>query len=481
MAKKTYPTVEIKIQELSIKGNGRGKYNPPSGGEWTVEVPFALPGELVRARIYKKQKGLCFSFLEEVLIASPLRQQPRCVHFGVCGGCRWQQMSYAEQLQRKEALVRNCFEGLLNAEVKFSPIVPSVQEWEYRNKMEFSFSQNAKGERFLGLIMDSSRGRVMTITGCQLVRKWFMTVLEGVRSWWEDSGLQAYHPHTDSGALRVLTVREGMHTHDKLVMLTVSGNPQFALEKRHIDGYVQAVKNAAAAYQSDGGALSIFLRIQQTCKGQETTFYEMHLFGPDHYKEEMHVKSSAERSTDHLHFHISPSAFFQPNTFQAEKFYSLALQMAQADRHSVVYDLYCGTGTIGLSLARHVKQVIGIEVSPESSLDARSNAALNGISNYSVLCGDVRHVLRSVFEEKKAPAPDILVIDPPRVGLEAQALDLVLALNAKRIVYISCNPKTQAANVAQMASRGYYLTTIQPVDQFPHTMHIENIIVMERK
>lgn len=478
--KKSFPTIEVQILHLTAKGNGVGLYNAPSGNQWTVEVPFAIPGDLVRARIYKKRSGIHYSFLEEVIEPSKSRKKPRCIHFGVCGGCRWQQMSYADQLMWKESYIRTCFGEMLN-EVQLGSIIPSDKEWEYRNKMEFSFSQNAKGERFLGLMMDSSRGRVMTITDCQLVRQWFMTALEAVRKWWHDSGLQAFHPYKDSGSLRVLTVREGMRTQDKLVMLTVSGNPDYALEKTHITSFVQAVKEAIETNFPAEGKLSIFLRIQQACKGKETNFFEMHLYGPDHYSEKMHVQSAPEEDAERLTFHISPSAFFQPNSSQAEKFYSLAIQMAGANKNSVVYDLYCGTGTIGLSIARHVKEVVGIEVSPESALDARTNASLNGIKNYSVLCGDVRHVLKSVFDDKLVSPPDILIIDPPRAGLDARALLHVLAFQVPKIVYISCNPKTQAADAEKIIAAGYVLKAIQPVDQFPHTVHIENIIILERK
>lgn len=478
--KKPLPTVEIAIQRLSPKGNGIGIYQHPAGIEWTVEVPFAIPGDKVRTRIYKKRSALHQSFLEEVLIPAPNRRQPRCIHFASCGGCRWQQMPYVDQLQLKEAHVRHCFEEMLSEQVDFKPISPCAQEWEYRNKMEFSFSQNANDEPFLGLMMDSSRGKVINITECHLVHRWFVLAVGAVRTWWEKSGLKAYRPRRNEGSLRVLTVREGMRTNDKLVMLTVSGNPDYALNKEQIEGFVSALKDAIGSeYPKD--QLSIFLRIQQACKGKETTFYEMHLSGPDHIREILHVQSRPEAKAEDLTFHVSPSAFFQPNTFQAEKFYSFALQLAEASKKSIVYDLYCGTGTIGLSLAKHVKQVVGIEISPEAALDARSNAALNKIDNYTVLCGEVRHLLKRILVDKEIAPPDILLIDPPRVGLDPDTMEHVLAFNAPKIVYISCNPQTQALNVASMVAAGYILKSIQPVDQFPHTVHIENIVVLEKR
>lgn len=477
--KKTFPIIDLLIQDISAKGSGIGIYNHPAGVVWTVEVPFTIPGDFVRVKILKKRNGIHQSSLEEILTPSKQRQTPRCIHFGSCGGCRWQQLSYGDQLKWKEDHVRDCFKNILSSSVDFRTIVPCEKEWEYRNKMEFSFSQNLKGERFLGLMMGAGRGKVVDLTECHLVHRWFVEVLEAIRCWWGKSGLEAYYPNKDKGTLRTLTVRQGTHTADKMVMLTVSGNPDYALNKEQINGYVECIRRVVEqAYPGD--QLSIFLRIQQAIKGSPTSFFEMHLYGPDHLRETMHVKISAEKPAEKLSFHISPSAFFQPNTQQAELFYSLALQMAGINKDSVVYDLYCGTGTIGLSIAKHAKQVVGIEVSPEAVLDAKANAALNGIKNYTVLCGDMRHVLKSIFEEKIIPLPNVLIIDPPRVGLDSVAIEYVLAFNAPLIVYISCNPKTQAVNVEEILKAGYALKSIQPVDQFPHTVHIENIVVLEK-
>lgn len=478
--KKNFPTVEIAIQKLSSKGNGVGIYNHPAGIEWTVEVPFTIPGDVVRARIYKKRSGTHQSFLEEVITPAPERRAPRCAHFGSCGGCRWQQMPYADQLKRKEELVRRSFQDMLGENVDFRAISPCEQEWEYRNKMEFSFSQNAADEKFLGLMMDSSRGKVINITECHLVRRWFVVALGAVREWWINSTLLAYRPRRDAGTLRTLTVREGMRSNDKMVMLTVSGNPDFAMSKEQISGFAEAVKSAVER-EFPGDRLSIFLRIQQACKGKETSFYEMHLYGPDHLREVLHVQPSIQSPSEATTFHVSPSAFFQPNTYQAEKFYSFALQMTGATKESVVYDLFCGTGTIGLSIAKHVKEVVGIEMSPEAALDARTNATLNNISNYSVLCGDVRHLLKTILADSERPRPDILIIDPPRAGLDVETLESVLAFRAPKVVYISCNPQTQASNISAMVAAGYQLQAVQPVDQFPHTVHIENIAVLVLK
>lgn len=477
--KKATLSLETTIETLSAKGNGLGLYKHPCGKDWVVEVPFAIPGDRVLASVYKKKSGVCHGRLEALITPSPLRQIPRCSHFGICGGCRWQQMSYEHQLLTKANYVRACFGGLLTESVSLRSIVPCDDYWQYRNKMEFSFSQDGKGEKFLGLIMDSSRGKVMNNTECHLVRGWFAALLTVMRQWWDSSGLSAYYPPKDLGSLRVLTLREGMKTRDKLVMLTVSGNADFALNKEQLNSFTSCVKNFMERDYPDD-PVSIFLRIQQACKGKPTSFYEMHLYGPEYLREELSIQVHPGVPPERLSFHISPSAFFQPNTFQAEKFYSLALQMAEATKNSVVYDLYCGTGTIGLSIAKHVKQVVGIEISPEASLDARANASLNQITNYTIRCGSVGN-LPGKESEEGMDMPDIVLVDPPRVGLDAQAINYLLALKAEKIVYISCNPKTQASDIATMVSKGYRLKIVQPVDQFPQTVHIENIALLVRE
>lgn len=477
--KKPLPIIEVPITKFSSKGNGVGVYNHSSGSICTAEVPFSIPGDYVKAKVFKKRNKIHYGFLDEVITPSKDRHPSRCMHFGVCGGCRWQQISYEKQLIQKEESVRECFKELLNDTVDFRKIIPSTQEWEYRNKMEFTFSENIQGDRYLGLIMDSSQGKVLNITECHLVRKWYMLALEATRQWWEKCDLKAYKPHKNTGSLRVLTLREGMRTGDKLIMLTVSGNPDYALKKEQLNTYVNILRETLEKeYPND--KLSIFLRIQQTAKGMATHFYEMHLYGPDHIREILNVEIDNTLSPLPLTFHISPSAFFQPNTFQAEKFYSLALQLAETDKNSIVYDLYCGTGTIGISIAKHVKAVVGVEISPEAALDAKTNAALNNISNYTIFCGAVRNLLNTIIEEKNIPPPDVILLDPPRSGLTPSEIESVLAFNVPKIVYISCNPKTQASNIAHLIQAGYRIILIQPVDQFPHTVHIENIVILEK-
>ncbi len=203
----------------------------------------------------------------------------------------------------------------------------------------------------------------------------------------------------------------------------------------------------------------------------------MLLYGPDHIRETLHIKTQGKEDYS-LQFRISPTAFFQPNTRQAELLYSKAIELTQAHEDSIAYDLYCGTGTLGICLAKQVKEVIGIELSPESSLDARENVKVNDLSNVTIRTGDVGQILPVLLEESRR-RPDVIVVDPPRVGLEPKALQHILEVKAPKLTYISCNPATQAANLEVLIKGGYQLKAVQPVDQFPQTVHVENILILE--
>ncbi len=474
MARQQKIAAEVIISTFTKKGHGLGKTTDPTNR--IVEVPFTIPGDKVQAILQRKRSGTFKSVLEEIITPSPLRIQPRCLHFSKCGGCRWQQMAYDTQLEIKQKTVEKLFAPLRDQNTLFHPIASCVDPWNYRNKMEFSFSGDSKGNRYLGLIMDGSQGKVINLTECHLVNPWFIEALEAVRHWWENTQLKAYHPNSDTGSLRTLTVREGIHTGDRLVMLTVSGNPEFALHRHQLDKFVASLRESIEWNQSPDtqSRLSIFLRIQQAIKGQPTSFYEILLHGPDHIREILEVKATETK----LELMVSPSAFFQPNTKQAEQLYTLALNLLDIPPNSVVYDLYCGTGTLGLSIAKKAKLVVGIEISEESSLDGRTNAKNNGLSHVHILTGSVRDVIEKIRKENTFPMPDVVIVDPPRAGLDPETLQHLAELLPRKILYISCNPVTQADNVKALQQMGYRLAALQPVDQFPHTPHIENIAIL---
>ncbi len=456
--------VSLQITRLNTDGRGVGFFQKEGVPHLSkAEVLGALPGEEVIATLGAKKRSLYQAKIKTLITASPDRVIPKCPHVPLCGGCSLQHLAYASQIKRKQEYIEGLFSSF-NA--LLHPIIPCAAPFAYRNKMEFSFSQNKEGEKFLGLILAGSKGRVFNVKECYLPSSWFAKTLDDVRLWWEKSGLQAYYMHRDEGSLRTLILREGKRTGDKMVMLTVSGNPAFALSHEQVKQFVEVVRESVPSEN-----LSIFLRIQQAIKGSPTQFYEMHLFGPDHIKEELHLNVFSKALK--LTFKISPTSFFQPNTFQAEILYSRALEMLGLENIETIFDLYCGTATLGMAASSFVKKVIGIELNPHAVFDAEANKELNQIENVEILQGDVGKVLKDLQIK-----PEAVIVDPPRSGLDALALSHLIALNPKKILYISCNPATQVENIKVLIEAGYCLKELQPVDQFPHTQHIENIAVL---
>jgi 23S rRNA (uracil1939-C5)-methyltransferase len=474
MGRKQNQYIKLEITEFSKKGNGVGFLKRDNAEDRKIEVPFTMPGDKISALITKKKGGVYTGKLESIEEESTLRIVPKCIHFGTCGGCRLQHLAYETQVKNKELQVLKYFQDLINQEVTFNHIIAAPNAWQYRNKMEFTFSSDSAKNNYLGLIMAHGRGRVMNLTECHLTSSWFIEALTAARVWWQDSGLDAYHMMKNTGSLRTLTVREGKTTGDRMVMLTVSGNPDFALQRHHLDSFVKALKNSIEPEKN--ATLSIFLRIQQIAKGMETEYYEMHLNGKDHITENLNIELEQGAVKTPMTFSISPTAFFQPNSAQASVLYSKAIELASFSKEDVVYDLYCGTGTLGICIAKHVKTVVGVEISAEASLDARTNAKHNGLENYTVYTGGVAQILK----EKTLARPNVLMLDPPRAGLDASALKQILDLDAPKIVYISCNPETQSENIKELISAGYKLIAVQPIDQFPQTAHIENIALLTR-
>lgn len=451
--------VHLILQSLSKKGRARGSFD-----SHPVEVIGGVPGDSIEAVLGRRKKGIYRPFDYEVTSPSPYRIQARCKHFPDCGGCSMQAMSYQEQIHWKQGQIASLFSDYPMAEI--FPILPCEDPWRYRNKMEFTFSQDKEKNRFLGLIK-AKGSRVCDLEECHLCPSIFTDVLSSVKKWWEESNLDAYHPYRDTGTLRCLTIRTGIRTGGIMVILTVSGNPLFVISKEQQMKFVEAALKVVGSKDE----VSIVLKIHQIQKGSPTQFYEHILYGKDHITEELWLSSK-------LKVKISPDSFFQPNTFQAENLYSHAIQMLGDSPKETLLDLYCGTGTIGMCFSPFVTKVIGVEINPYSVYDARENLRMNSISNMEVHLGDVGIVLKDLYS-KGLKDVDVVTIDPPRSGLDPNAIEILQALSPKTILYISCHPKTQKENIE--ALQGYEVTKIQAVDQFPHTPHIENIILLKRK
>lgn len=466
--------IELYIDKLHPEGWGLASYTRQDGYVHNVVVPNALPAETVIADLYytkskktRTEEGKSLlGELSEVVKPSPLRVQPQCKHFAICGGCTWQHMPYREQLKIKEEHLKALFLDVAGPETKIFPIIASPQEYGYRNKMEFSFSEDTKGQKFLGLIMRCSRGRVFTIEECPLTSSWISKTLQAVYAWWQTTALLAYYGPKDKGHVRYLTMREAHTTHDRVIILTVSGNPDYAIKRSILDEFVKICKEHATP---EGDAtLTIVLRIQQVHKGRETQFFEMLLLGPDSFKERLRIHDKT------LEFCLSPSSFFQPNSLQASRIYERALELAELKSDAVLYDLYAGVGIFGMCMASRVKEVIAIEISADSAYDAKVNSDRMKIPNFRIIRADVAKAL----EDKSLPKADAVVVDPPRTGLGKIAIKHIVALAPKTIIYVSCNPKTQKIDLEDLLQAGYKVRAIQPIDQFPQTIHVENIVIL---
>jgi 23S rRNA (uracil1939-C5)-methyltransferase len=451
---------KLTIEKLSDEGLGVARMLEHDR-ERQVFVPYTLPGDVVEAEIIRARKKRLGRVLQ---IVSPAQEriQARCKHFGSCGGCTFQHMPYELQCKHKEQYIRNLFQDLLQEHTAFLPLVPSPDVWEYRNKMEFTFSEDKKGEKFLGLILARSRGHVFHLEECFLSHNWFQETVKAVRAWWLERSILAYRHAKNTGALRTLSLRHGIETGDRLVMLTVSANPDFALHQNDLRAFVEAVHTVSPK-------ASCILRLHQIVPGKPSQFYEMKLAGDDFFQEKITLPDQT------LTFQLSPSAFFQPNTGAASKIYAKAIEHAGFQSSDVVYDLYSGAGVFGMCVAHLVRQVIGIELSADCHFDATVNKERLGCTTYRPIKGDVGEVLK----KRDFEAPDVVIVDPPRVGLDPSALNLISSLRPKTLVYVSCNPKTQRENIQFFLQNGFRLTLVQPIDQFPHTPHIENIAILK--
>ncbi|MBB63702.1 MAG: 23S rRNA (uracil(1939)-C(5))-methyltransferase RlmD [Waddliaceae bacterium] len=473
--KKTPIEVDLEVHDFGSKGHGLAFFHKENGEKDTVEIPFTVPGDRVRVELSRRRRrSKRSSHTLDLLEQSALRIKARCKHFAQCGGCVWQQIPYSRQVEEKEKRVKTLFRQVADlGMVQWHPTKACDEPWAYRNKMEFSFSEDRAGNAYLGLNRSGGRGRVENLEECLIVNQWYAETLLEVKKWWEKTGLQAYYPPMDRGSLRNLTLREGQRTGDRLVMLTVSGNADYSLTHEQLKGFVETVCSVATP---EAGHLSIFLRIQQVQKGTPTQFYEMHLFGPDSIREQLSCH-------DHgiLEFKVSPTAFFQPNPRQAEWIYNRVLEHIPSINESKILDLYCGAGAFGLFAAKAGAEVLGVELHPESVLDAQENCEINNVHSFKVLQGDTGERLKEILEEEGFTDVDVLIVDPPRSGLGAKVCQHIRRLGAKRIIYVSCNPKTQAEDLKLLVPDMYEMQSVQLVDQFPHTVHSECIVVLDKK
>ena len=439
--------ITLTIDRLAYGGRGVGRLDG-----FVVFVPDTAPGDRVRARLWRVKPGYGEADLVGVEAPSPLRTAPPCQHFGPCGGCIWQHLTYETQAAAKEAIVRESLAhlgGLRDVEVR--PIVRMAAPWYYRNKMEFSFHPDG-----LGLHRRGAFDKIVPIATCYLESPRANIVLAEVGAFARRAGLSSYDPRSRTGLLRQVVIREAKSTGEVMVALVTTAREVPGL-RGLADRLVRAVPEIVSVAHGINPGPSDGVPLTDVTVVAGRPYLREVLAG--------------------LTFQIGLETFFQTNTAQAE--HLVQAVEADADLHGgeTVFDLYCGIGTFSLALARRAGRVWGIEVVAPSVEAARENAALNGIANAEFASGDVRKVLPEITQ--RAGRPDVLVLDPPRSGAGNRVMRKVAAAGASRVVYVSCNPTTLAPDLKELIAAGYAVRHAQPFDLFPHTYHVECVVVAD--
>ena len=436
----------------------------------TVLVSGAVPGDLVNARVKKSKSNYFEAEAIEILEKSPFRVEPKCVHFGVCGGCKWQNLSYEKQLEIKQDEVFNNIKrigGLENFETL--PILGSDEQYFYRNKMEFSFSnarwlthyeisseENFGSRDALGFHIPGMWSKILDLKECWLQEDPSNALRLAVKSYAVKNGLEFFDVKAQTGFLRTMMLRQ--NSAGEWMVL-------FQLFREEKENRTQLFDFLLSEFPQIKTLLfCINSKQNDSIYDQDVQTY----YGEGFLMEEM----------DGLKFKIGPKSFFQTNYKQALELYRKTLEFADLKGDEVVYDLYTGTGTIAQYVARNAKQVIGIESVPEAIDAAKEHAALNGLTNTTFYCGDMKNVFNDEFLENH-PKADVLITDPPRDGMHQKVVEQILKLAPEKIVYVSCNSATQARDLALMKEQ-YRLVKILPVDMFPQTHHVENIALLVR-
>lgn len=457
-------TLTLEIEKFADKGMALARVDG-----FVILVREGVPGDWVKARIYKKKKRYAEAEIEEVLEPSALRTEPRCYYFSTCGGCKWQHVQYEAQLEAKRESVEGALQhqgGFSLDNVEVQSTIGAEEIYLYRNKMEFSFSAQrwltpeeiATGRDFdtdfaLGLHVPGNPFKVLDLKECHLQSEVSQRLVNGVRELAKAEGWEPWHIRKHEGFLRHLVIRQGTHTGDLMVNLVTNGH------------HPERMQTMAAYLQATFPEVTTFVNTINTGVAQTAFGEAVHtIFGPGVIYD----------TIGPYRFEIASNAFFQTNTRQAERLYAVARDMADLRPDDLVYDLYCGAGTISIFMADAVAHVVGVELVEEAVANARANAAHNGVENTTFVAGDLKELFTPSFIETHGP-PDVLIVDPPRGGMHPDVVKQIATMRPERFVYVSCNPQTQARDL-EMLSDVYSIEAVQPVDLFPHTQHIENVV-----
>lgn len=468
--KKELPLLEkVTITDVAAEGKAVAKVN-----ELVIFVPYVVPGDVVDLQVKRKKNHYAEAVAVKFHEKSPLRTEPFCSHFGVCGGCKWQCLSYEEQLKYKQKQVFDNLTRIGKVELpEFRPILGSEKTRFYRNKLEFTFSnkrwlteeevkQDVKYDQMnaVGFHIPGAFDKVLAIDKCWLQDDISNQIRNAVRDYDYAHNFPFFDLRTQEGLLRNIMIRTSS-TGELMVVLQCKVTDDEG--RRKMEEILQFMADSFPQITS------LMYVINNKCNDTIGDLDVEVFKGNDHIFEEM----------EGLRFKVGPKSFYQTNSEQAYNLYKVAREFAGLTGNELVYDLYTGTGTIANFVARKARKVVGIEYVPEAIEDAKVNSALNGIDNTLFYAGDMKDILTNDFIAEHG-RPDVIITDPPRAGMHNDVIDVILAAEPKRIVYVSCNPATQARDL-QLLDGKYKVTAVQPVDMFPHTHHVENVVQLERR
>lgn len=469
--------IELTIEDIGTDGAGIGKYKG-----MTFFVKDAVIGDRITAKIMKLKKHYGYARLMEIKEASPNRVEPRCVYARSCGGCQIQQMSYESQLDFKQRKVRGNLIRLggfseETADAVLEPIVGMEEPYGYRNKAQFPVGTNSQGEIITGFYAGRTHS-IIANTSCALGAGVNEEILQAVLCYMKENKVSAYDEKSGKGLVRHILIRCGFDSGEVMVCVIANGTK---LPKEDA-----LVKKLCEIRGMTSISLNTNMKNTNVILGETTRT----LWGSETITDALYLRDTENfaRTEHKTVYQISPQSFYQVNPVQTEKLYSLALEYAGLTGEETVWDLYCGIGTISLFLARRAKQVYGVEIVPQAIEDARKNARLNGIENAEFFVGKAEEVLPEFYEKESRKAsgqndmlhPDVIVVDPPRKGCDAQCLDTMLKMRPERIVYVSCDSATLARDLRVLCDGGYELVRGRAVDQFGHTVHVETCVLLSK-
>lgn len=462
--KKDLPLLNgVEILDVAAEGNSIARVD-----DMVVFIPFGAPGDIADVKIDRKKKNYAEGHIEKLTTPSAVRVEPRCEHFTVCGGCRWQHLPYDFQLKCKRQQVVDALERI--AKIPYPEVKPALGSeniWEYRNKMEYTFSnkkwltfdQLRSGEEFperrcAGFHIPGAFDKVLDINSCHLQDHLGDRLRLFIKQFGMEHDYAFYDLRGQTGLLRTLMIR--ISSTGEVMAVMVFGED----DREKITTLLNAV---AEEFPEITSLLYVVnTKVNDTIADQEIILFK----GREFIEEEM----------EGLKFRVGPKSFYQTNSRQAHRLYSVAREFARLTGDELVYDLYTGTGTIACFIAPKARHVVGIEYVPEAIEDAKINAAVNGLNNTEFYAGDMKNVLTADFIEAHG-RPDVMIVDPPRAGMHEDVVKVILEASPRRIVYVSCNPATQARDLALLHEK-YDIEAVQPVDMFPHTQHVENVVAL---